>query len=223
MAESQTAENETTPTEQTKEQDVTLDDVYRDAGLDKIVETQQAPQQQQQVQEQKPEPLSVPDPYDTEAFKAYQARLQAETTALRHNQARLAEYVTKTERERLKSALESDIKSSVEKVNEVVNHPKPKVVEAMLDAEARENPKFKALWENRTKNPQAWDNALKVVAKKFSEDLSVQVDPKLVEAQRLRKDSQKQMATTTEVEESNEKWKDDSKFDQNWEQLLGRS
>jgi len=222
MAESQTAENETTPTEQTKEQDVTLDDVYRDAGLDKIVETQ-TQQQPQTQQETRTEPLSVPDPYDTEAFKAYQARLQAETTALRHNQARLAEYVTKTERERMKSALEGDIKSAVEKVNDTVNHPKPKVVEAMLDAEARENPKFKALWENRTKNPQAWDNALKVVAKKFSEDLSVQVDPKLVEAQRLRKDSQKQMATTTEVEESNEKWKDDSKFDQNWEQLLGRS
>jgi hypothetical protein len=209
MAESQTAE---TPTPE-----VTLDDVYRDAGLDKIAEKTTQPE----VQQPRQEPLSVPDPYDTENFKAYQARLQAETTELRKNQASLAAYVTNVERERAKSALESDIKVAVERVNEVVNHPKPKIVEAMLDAEARDNPKFKALWENRSKNPVAWDNALKVVAKKFSEDLSVKVDPALVTAQRARKDSQKQMATTA-PDDPDEKWSDDSKFSDNWEHLLGR-
>jgi hypothetical protein len=210
MAESQTAET-------TKEPEVTLDDVYRDAGLDKIAEKTTQPE----VQQPRQEPLSVPDPYDTENFKAYQARLQAETTELRKNQASLAAYVTNVERERAKSALESDIKVAVERVNEVVNHPKPKIVEAMLDAEARDNPKFKALWENRSKNPVAWDNALKVVAKKFSEDLSVKVDPALVTAQRARKDSQKQMATTA-PDDPDEKWSDDSKFSDNWEHLLGR-
>jgi len=102
-----------------------------------------------------------------------------------------------------------------------VGHPKPKVIEAMLDAEARENPKFKALWENRSKNPSAWDNALKITAKKFAEDLSVKVDPTLVAAQRARRASQKQMATTA-PEEPDEKWSDDSKFEEQWNQMLGR-
>ena len=216
MDESQTTQ-ETTKTEAPE---VTLDDVYRDAGLDKIVVETTQPRQEP-VTQPKVEPSSVPDPYDTENFKAYQARLLAETTALRQNQASLAAYVTNVERERAKTTLEADISKSVERVNEVVGHPKPKVIEAMLDAEARENPKFKALWENRSKNPSAWDNALKITAKKFAEDLSVKVDPSLVAAQRARKDSQKQMATTA-PEEPDERWSDDSKFDQQWEQLLGR-
>jgi len=223
MSESQTTQ--TTEAPQTKtEPEVTLDDVYRDAGLDKIAETQvQQPPQRQETPPAPPkiEPSSVPDPYDTENFKAYQARLLAETTALRQNQASLAAYVTNVERERAKTALEGDIKSAVAKVNDVVNHPEPEVVEAMLDAEARRNPKFKALWENRTKNPQAWDNALSITAKKFSEKLSVKVDPTLVAAQRARRDSQKQMATTA-PEEPDEKWSDDSKFSEQWDQLLGR-
>jgi hypothetical protein len=223
MSESQTTQTEeTTQPAKTEAPEVTLDDVYRDAGLDKIVETQQPPQrQEQQQQPQKIEPSSVPDPYDTENFKAYQARLVAETSALRQNQASIANYLTGLQRKEAQATLEADISKSVEKVNEVVNHPKPKVIEAMLDAEARENPKFKALWENRAKNPVAWDNALKITAKKFADDLSVKVDPALVAAQRARKDSQKQMATTA-PEEPDEKWLDDSKFSDQWEQLLGR-
>jgi len=221
MDESQTTQTEVPQTTKTEAPEVTLDDVYRDAGLDKIVETQQPPKQEQPPQQPRVEPSSVPDPYDTENFKAYQARLQAETTALRHNQASLAAYVTHVERERAKTTLEADISKSVEVVNEVVGHPKPKVIEAMLDAEARENPKFKALWENRSKNPSAWDNALKITAKKFAEDLSVKVDPTLVAAQRARRASQKQMATTA-PEEPDEKWSDDSKFEEQWNQMLGR-
>jgi hypothetical protein len=223
MDESQTTQSqESTPPAKTEAPEVTLDDVYRDAGLDKIVvETQQPPQRQEQQQPPKVEPSSVPDPYDTENFKAYQARLQAETTALRQNQASIATYLTGLQRKEAQATLEADISKSVEKVNEVVNHPKPKVIEAMLDAEARENPKFKALWENRTRNPVAWDNALKITAKKFADDLSVKVDPTLVAAQRARKDSQKQMATTA-PEEPDEKWSDDGKFSEQWEQLLGR-
>lgn len=68
------------------EENVTLDDVYRDAGLDKI-ETQQTQQpqqqQQQQIQQQDREPSKIPDPYDSENFKAYMARKDSETTALR--------------------------------------------------------------------------------------------------------------------------------------------
>ena len=219
MSESETTTQETTTTEP----QVTLDDVYKDAGLDKIVETQTQPQPQAQpqVQETRQEPSKVPDPYDTEAFKAYVARLEAGTTALHQNQARIAEYVTRVERDRAKSALESDIKSAVDSVNEIVNHPKPKVIEAMLDAEARENPKFKALWDNRSKNPAAWEKALQVTAAKFSEDLSVKVDPKLVEAQRARKDSQKQMATT-DKEAPDESWNGlkQEDFEHRWNQLV---
>lgn len=220
----QTVENEPVKTEITEE-NITLDDVYRDAGLDKI-ETQQPPQPQPQpVPHFQTEPSKVPDPYDTEAFKAYIARQSAETTALRSTLGNVAQFLTTMQAKEAKTALESDIKSAVEKVNTDIQ-AKPKLVEALLDAEARENPKFKAIWENRQKNPVALDNALKILTKKFGDELSVKVDPALVEAQRARKAAQKQMATTTaESDESPLEQRlaaaQGSDFDSEWQKLLG--
>jgi hypothetical protein len=206
------------------EENITLDDVYRDAGLDKI-ETQPSPQPQPQPAPQIGEPSKIPDPYDSENFKAYMARKDSETTALRSTLGNVAQFLTTMQAQESKKALESDIKSAVEHVNETVGHPKPKVIEALLDAEARENPKFKAIWDNRHKNPVALDNALKIVAKKFGDELSVKVDPALVAAQRARKLSQQQMATTSaESEQSPQEERlaaaKGSDFDAEWGRLL---
>lgn len=211
------------------EDNITLDDVYRDAGLDKIetqqTQQQQHSQQQTQQQQQDREPSKIPDPYDSENFKAYMARKDSETTALRSTLGNVANFLTTMQASEAKKALESDIKSAVESVNETVGHPKPKVIEALLDAEARENPKFKAIWDNRGKNPVALENALKIVAKKFGDELSVKVDPALVAAQRARKLSQQQMATTSaESEQSPQEERlaaaQGSDFDAEWQKLV---
>lgn len=208
------------------EENITLDDVYKDAGLDKIETQQPQPQQQPAPQIQQPEPLKVPDPYDTEAFKAYVARQSTETTALRQTLGNVTNFLTTFQAQEAKKALESDIKSAVEKVNTEVQHPDPFVVEAMLDAEARSNAKFKAIWENRSRNPVALDNALKIISKKIGDRLSVKVDPALVEAQRARRTAQRQMATTTaESDESPLEQRlataQGSDFDSEWQKLLG--
>jgi hypothetical protein len=84
----------------------------------------------------------------------------------------------------------------------------------MLDAKAREDGRFKALFENRSKNPAAWNNALKAVGREFAADLSVKVDPALVAANRARKLAQSQMATTDGPKSDTEEWESMSAAEQ---------
>lgn len=219
----QSAEAKTAP-----EKEVTLDDVYRDAGLDKIetqqTQTQQTHQQVHQPQQTKVEPSTVPDPY-SEEFKAYMARQAAGTTELQKAVTQIAAHIGEAQKTRMLEITKADIDKAVSTINDVVKHPKPKVIEAALDGMVREDPRLKAIWENRAKNPNAWNNALKIVTKQISEDFSVKVDPSLVAAQRARKDAQKQMATTTDTETSPTEERlaaaTGADFDREWERLLG--
>lgn len=201
----QTQGNQEQQTTETTEQTVTLDDVYRDAGLDKLVQPQAQFQQPPPPQQRPPESLSVPDPYDTENFKAYIARQNAGTTALQEAVVNMASYLSNIQREQVASKLQADIQSAVGAVQKIVPDQDPEVIEAMLDGKARKDSRFKAIWENRGKNPSAWQNALNVVGREFAEKLSVKVDPSLVTAQRARKDAQKHMATTRQ-ETQDESW-----------------
>lgn len=229
-AETATAEttNTSTTTEATTEKEVTLDDVYREAGLDKVVASDTT-QQTTEVKEEttkKVEPSSVPDPYDTENFKAYLAREAAGKTELEKAVRTMANHLTAKAQQEAVATARADIDKAVSAINEVVNYPKPKVIEAALDGMVREDARLKAIWNNRGKNPAAWNNALKIVTKQIQEDFSAKVDPALVAAQRARKESQKTMATTTTesnvspVEERLAAAQGDD-FDREWQKLLG--
>lgn len=200
-----TTEAQTTETTQQTQQtqEVTLDDVYKESGLDKVTtqQTQQPPKQETQQTQQtetKIEPSSVPDPYDAENFKAYMARQAAGTTALNQAVGEIAKFLSAQQQKEAVSATKADIEKAVSTINEVVGHPKSKVIEATLDGMVRENPQLKAIWDNRGKNPAAWNKALGIVTKQIADDFSVKVDPNLVNAQRARKEAQRQMATTTQ-------------------------
>lgn len=200
-----TTETQTTETTQQTQQtqEVTLDDVYKESGLDKVTtqQTQQSPKQETQQTQQtetKVEPSSVPDPYDAENFKAYMARQAAGTTALNQAVGEIAKFLSAQQQKEAVSATKADIEKAVSTINEVVGHPKSKVIEATLDGMVRENPQLKAIWDNRGKNPAAWNKALGIVTKQIADDFSVKVDQNLVNAQRARKESQRQMATTTQ-------------------------
>lgn len=218
-----------TETKTDTQEEPTLEDVYRDAG---VSTSQPQPQQevqpaQTQVQPVQAQPAStpqtpqVPDPYDTEAFKAYIARQAQGQTQLQSAITALSGYLNQIQLREAKAALEADIKTAVEQVNEIVNHPRPKVIEAMIDAKAREDSRFRQLWDNRQKNPEAWSKALKAVGRQITEDFSVKTDPKLVDAQRARKLAQQQMATTAR-EEPDASWDGltQEQFNQKWENLM---
>lgn len=223
-------QTETQQTEQVVEKEVTLDDVYRESGLDKIqATTQQTEQPVRQEVKQEPEvkiePSSIPDAYDSENFKAYIARQAAGTQELHKAVVAMAQHMTAEQQKAALASTRSDIESAVKSINEVVGHPKDKVIEAALDGAVRDNPQLKAIWDNRGKNPAAWNKALNIVTKQIAEDFSVKVDPKLVESQRARKESQRQMATTSKDDDGSPLEDRLAKaqggdFDQEWQRLV---
>lgn len=218
----QTTDQTTTDQSTDKEKEVTLDDVYREAGLDKIAtatDTQKTTQQDTDTK--KVEPSSVPDPFDTENFKAFLARQAAGTTALEQAVTKVVGYLNERQRSEAISLTRADIEKAVSSIDEVVQLGKPKVVEAYLDGMVREDPRMKAIWDNRAKNPTAWNNALKIAAKKMQEDFSIKTDPNLVNSQRARKESQRQMATTS-TETKDEAWDNVSQedFQRKWDQMV---
>lgn len=206
------------------EPEPTLDDVYRSAGITSDTPTQQTQQAPtQQTQQPTETQIDIPDPFvDTEGFRrtiAQQHQGLAQTTQA--VQA-IAQFIQAERAKQAQAVVQKDIADAVGAVNEVVNHPKPKVVEAMLHAKAMEDPKFQALWNNRHKNKDAWNSALKVVAKEFQRELDVKADAGLVEAQRARRVAQGQMATTAQ-ERSDDSWDGlaQADFDARWQAMLG--
>ncbi len=214
-------------TDQTPEP--TLDDVYKSVQFDQPAQqqpVQQQPVYQQPVQQQQPVPSSVPavpDPYDTEAFKAYMARQEAGTTELKTALSSTLGFLTNLQRQEATKAIDADIQAAVKAVDEVVGLGKPKVIEAWLDGKAREDSRFKQLWDNRSKNPTAWNNALKAVSREMQKDFSMQTDPKLTVAQQARRLSQSQMATTQQ-DEPDDSWNNlsEADFARKWENMTNR-
>lgn len=189
-------------TDSAVEKEDSLDQITKDFGIE-----DQAQQFRQQVAPVKPEvpptpvaPANIPDPLDTEAHKAYLAKIEQNQSALQQTLEKTIGTISAYEQKAQREALEADISKAVKTVNEIVNHPKPKMVEVALELKAQEDPKFKAIWDNRQKNPQALERALKVVAKELAEDFSIKVDPDLVKSQRALKLSQQQTATTKKEE-----------------------
>lgn len=220
MAEAEVVETKS----ETVEKEVTLDDVYREAKLD-VQETKEPVEVKETTKEQKVEPLSIPDPYDQENFKAYMTREAAGKTELQKAVHAVVAHLSAQQQREAVSATKADIEKAVSEINEVVGHSKPKVIEAALDGMVRENPQLKAIWENRGKNPGAWSKAIGIVKKQIAEDFSVKVDPKLVESQRARKDAQKQMLTTQQDDASPQEDRlakaTGADFDLEWQRLRG--
>lgn len=225
-AQTDTASTSTTSTEK----EVTLDDVYRDAGLDKITAEPQPRAEPRaeptRTDPQKIDPASIPDAYDTENHKAWLAKQAATSQQLYSAVTQLAAHFTQQQRERIESVTKADIESAVSKIEETVQVGKPKLIEAYLDGEVRADPRMKALWENRAKHPAAWSNAVAIVAKKMAKEFDLKVDPALAAAQRARKESQRTMATTAADDQTNPAEERLAKaqgadFNREWERLTG--
>lgn len=203
----------------------TLDDIYRSANIESsptaATPAAQQPTAQQQAQPQIP---NVPDPFDTEAFKNYQGNLARNQQVLGQALAQVVQSLTQQQQKEAVARLEQDVQSAVTKVSELIGvSDKPKLIEAFIDMEARSDSKVKALWENRHKNPEAWEKTLGVLSKKIARELDLKVDPALAEAQRARKTAQRAMATTSNQEpDANQKWDNMSQeqFDRSWQATL---
>lgn len=192
---------ETEPTENEaveSEKEETLEDIYKELNIEDEAKDFSA-QPAQPVQ-----PVEA-DPYDDDIRQELKD-LKTELTSIKESSQ--------------KSQIEADINSAVDFVSNKVEGVKPRVIEALLEAQAAEDPKFKQLWESRKANPKAWERALDVFSKGVANDFSVKQDPQLTE--NLRAASQSQSAMTTNEKRPNEDWDgvDDDEFQHKWSGLL---
>ena len=99
---------------------------------------------------------------------------------------------------------EADIRQAVEVITKEAGI-EAGIAEVALEAKARQDPRFLHVWNNRQKNPQAFQAALKAVSSEFGEKFTVRQDPQLVENQRAVAASRNQMATT-QTKSDQDKW-----------------
>ena len=172
-----------------------LEKVYKDFNIeaDAAEFKPQTQQTQQPAAPQAPQ-FKVPDPFDPN-FGAYQAQLATGLTALNQALAQTKGELTQMQQKLAYERTEADIKSAVGTIVEKTSLD-PTIAEVALEAKARQDPKFRAIWNNRSKNPQALSAALEAVSTEFQGKFTVKQDPQLVENQRAVQASRNQMATT---------------------------
>jgi hypothetical protein len=179
----------TPETSTTTQQPESLDSVYQKYNVEAEAQTFN-PQRERAPAEATPvkvEP-SVPDPVlDQEGFKKWASgQNQFLQTSLQSLQGEL----THMRVERMKAKEEADIKSAVSAFKSVTGEDvDDDIAEVALGQKARKDPKFLAVYQNRGKNPAAWNAAVRAYANEFKGKTSFKIDPQIAENQRAAKQS----------------------------------
>jgi hypothetical protein len=212
-APAQPAEQPSAPAGNTE---ATLDDVYSKYKVeDTAQEFKAQPSQQQQpqapvqpVQPVQDQHIAIPDPtLDPTGHRAFMADQQKNFGALRQALQSMAGEIQKDRIARAQAVEEADIKRAVDQVNSHLGDSKldPDVVEISLGAEARRDPRFLALWNNRSKNPAAFQAGVKAFANKLAQKFSMRVDPQIAENRRALKEATSTKATGSAEESETER------------------
>ncbi len=186
-----------------------LEKVYSDFGIeDQAAEfkPQSPTPAQPAVPVQQPAPaLKVPDAFSPE-FAAYQAQLANGVSSLHQSLQQTQHKLTQLDQQLNRRQVEADIKQAVGVIAEKAGI-EADIAEVALEAKARSDPRFLQVWNNRSKNPKAFQAALQAVSTEFAQKYTVRQDPQLVENQRAVAASRNSMATTQKTSEQ-DKWAD---------------
>ena len=200
----------------------TLEDVYKQFNVDDAAQqftaqpVQNTPTQSFQPTPQAPVNSFIPDPIsDPDGYKQFMLASQQQSSALGQTINQLNSKLSQIEKERQQQIIEADIGKAVAKVNNKVK-ASPLMIELALEKKAREDARFMKVWDNRHKNPKAWDAALDAVTNELQGELSVRTDPQLTENQRALKASQRGMATSNQSRDDGWDNLSDEDFDRKW-------
>jgi hypothetical protein len=139
---------------------------------------------------------AVVDPLDSGQFNNYVQQVNSGQSVLNTQLQDVKTELTELRQERAQLQIEADITSAVGKINE--GHDlNPEIVRVHLELTAQNKPGFKALWENRTQNPKAFDAALSAVSREVGDLYANKQDPDLTANQRAMQQSQKSLAGTS--------------------------
>lgn len=147
------------------------------------------PQQPNQV------PFVVPDPVvDSAAYQAYAQALVQKSSQMENSIREATSKIDAFDQMFRQQKVDADVGHAVQVVNQKLKVDND-LVEALLNIEYNKNPSFKRIWENRDRNPDAYQKALGIVADKLSSKVQVRQDPQLMENVRAAKSAQQTMAT----------------------------
>jgi hypothetical protein len=233
MTEEVQSQPEVTQASTEQPQETTLEDVYKTYNVEETAQSFSAKPEQQQTQAQPAQPVQdqnipIPDPtLDPTGYKNWETARYKDQQALRQALQGIAGEIQKERVARAQAKEEADIKRAVESVNQHLGDSKldPDVVEISLGAEARRDPRFLKLWENREKNPKAFQEGIKAFAGKLSKKFSMRVDPQIAENQRALKEATSTKATTAPEDSLTDKLGKltGAEFDRAMAQLRGNS
>jgi hypothetical protein len=185
-----------------------LEKVYSDFGIeDQAAEFKpQSTTPAQPAAPAQPAPaFKAPDPFSPE-FATYQAQLASGVSSLHQTLQQTQQRLTQLDQQLNRRQVEADIKQAVGVIAEKAGI-EADIAEVALEAKARNDPRFLQVWNNRSKNPKAFQAALQAVSTEFAQKYTVRQDPQLVENQRAVAASRNSMATTQKTTEQ-DKWAD---------------
>jgi hypothetical protein len=183
-----------TPAENTPAPQPSLEDISKEFSVEEQTRSFTAQPQPPQPYQYAPPP-QVPDPViNPDAFLQYAWQQNPAVPQLTNQLQQVSAKLQAFEHQQAQAKLEADVNRAVSKVNEKLKVD-PLLAEAALEAEYRRNPTFKHIWDNRDRNPAAFDRALEVMGNQLSTRFAVRTDPQLLENQRAAVSSQRTMAT----------------------------
>jgi len=143
-----------------------------------------------------PQQFYAPDPVtDPEGHKRYMTEQFNAGTQLRSTLDTVLNEVNNFKQTFQQQKVNADVDRAVQVVNAKVKGD-PELVEAMLNIEYTKNPTFKKIFDNRDRNPFAYEKALGIIADKFVPKFQIRQDPQIAENVRAAQSSQRTMATT---------------------------
>lgn len=180
--------------------DDALNSIASEISVEEQVKTFNATPPQPQFQ---PQPYA-PDPVtDSEGYRRWAAQQAQQFQSLDTTLREVSTKISAFEQAQQQQRINAEVDRAVEIVNQKAKVD-PDVVEAMLNVEYTKNPSFKKIFDNRGRNPGAYQKALGVIADKISSKFQVRTDPQLAENVRAAQASQRTMSTTNKTNDQME-------------------
>ena len=136
----------------------------------------------------------IPDPtYDPDGYTRYMMQNSQKLDQYGNVINGLVEKISSYEQQMVQQKVDADLSKAVEHINQKLN-VEPDLAETALEIEYRKNPAFQKIWNNRDKNPAAFQKALDLVADKWTGKFATRTNDQLVENVRAAKTSQQTLA-----------------------------
>ena len=201
----------------------TLESIAKELSVEEQAQqfTSAVPQYQPPYQQPVQQPaFRAPDPItDPEGYNRFMVQQMQSVTALGSTIKQMVDKVQTWERTTQEQRINQDVDKAVTRVNEKLKVD-PMLAEIALEKMYRTDANFKRIWDNRERNPQAYERALDVVADKLVPMFQTRQDPKIAGDIRAAKTSQQSMATTRQTGVNEGVPSDPAEFKRYWESLV---